>query len=237
MIQEINKTHIKKIISSACLIVITLFLFSCASVGNNGLYTVKKGDTLSTIASKHGMKASKLQKINGISNPNKIKVGQRLKVSGNATYKTSGSSKSTTKAKPIKKAETKVVYAGKSWVWPISGKVLSNFKPGRIGGNGIRIAGKETQTVNAAQSGTVAYKGSGLNGYGNVVIIKHGNGLLSAYGFLSKTFVKEGQKVSKRQKIGIVGHGGNRRLMLHFEVRKNANPVNPKIYIGSKYHF
>ncbi len=117
------------------------------------------------------------------------------------------------------------------------GRIVRNFNPKRIGANGIRISGKPNQTVNAADGGVVAYKGNGLNGYGNVVVIKHDSGLLSAYGFLSKTYVKEGQQIKKRQKIGTVGFAANKKLMLHFEVRKNGKPINPKYYIGNSYHF
>lgn len=201
-------------------------------------YIVQRGDTLFSIAWRFGMDKSTIQRRNGISNPNKIFVGQKLRLQlgkGKAASRPAVATTSAT-ASRTKKTQTPVRSRG-SWVWPMRGKVVRNFNAKRIGANGIRIAGKPNQTVNAANAGVVAYKGNGLNGYGNVVIIKHQNGLLSAYGFLSKTYVKEGQSIKKRQKIGTVGYAANKQLMLHFEVRRNGRPVNPKSYIGSRYRF
>lgn len=211
------------------------------------VYTVKKGDTLFSIAWRFGLEQSAIQRQNRLSDPNKIFVGQKLHLhpDGNNVVSTtttgnnkkSSTGKTTAKKKTTTTASASKTYSKGSWVWPMNGKVARRFSPGSIGGNGIRITGKPNQTVNAADSGTVAYKGNGLNGYGNVVIIKHSGGLLSAYGFLSKTYVKEGQKITKRQKIGTVGYAADRRLMLHFEVRSKGKPVNPINYIGSSYHF
>lgn len=214
-----------------------LFLVACSSSNHKGskqgsysskapaVYTVKRGDTLASIAWRFGLNMSDIQRKNGISNPNKILIGQKLRLKGSAT--TGGKPGHTnTVVKPIA-----------NWVWPMRGNVVKNFHRGQIGANGIRIAGHPNQTINAAEGGVVAYQGNGLNGYGNVIIIKHKNGLLSAYGFLSKTYVKKGQKVRKRQRIGVVGYAANRKLMLHFEVRRNGQPVNPKLYIGNQYRF
>lgn len=197
-------------------------------------YTVRRGDTLFAIAWRFGIEQKSIQRRNGISNPNKIYIGQKLRL--HPKYSNARTSKPATALIKPAKTTNKVSRKG-HWVWPMRGKVVRQFNPKRIGANGIRIAGKPKQTVNAADSGTVAYTGNGLNGYGNVVIIKHKNGLLSAYGFLSKTYVKEGQRITKRQKIGTVGYAANNKLMLHFEIRHKARPINPLNYIGSKYHF
>ncbi len=218
------------------LIIPLLFLLACSSSNSRyggkfgaekapTVYTVKRGDTLQSIAWRFGLDANTIQRKNGISNPNKIFAGQKLRLIG----------RSVAKNKSYKKPS--VIQPIANWVWPMRGKVINHFNRGHIGANGIRIAGKPNQSVNAAESGIVAYQGNGLNGYGNVIIIKHKSGLLSAYGFLSKTYVKEGQKVKKRQKIGTVGYAANRQLVLHFEVRKNGKPMNPKYYIGSHYRF
>lgn len=215
------------------------------------VYTVQKGDSLFAIAWRFGLDQKQIEAANNLTDPNRIFVGQKLKLantnntvadkksSSKSSSKSSrkSSSKSTAKTTAESNAKNANQSAGSGWVWPIKGKVSREFNAASIGGNGIRIAGAPNQTVNAAEGGVVAYKGNGLNGYGNVIIIKHDNGLLSAYGFLSKTYVKEGQRIKKRQKIGTVGYGSNRELMLHFEVRKNGRPVNPKQYIGSRYHF
>ncbi len=231
-------------IKQALIIVSLLFLAACSS--NHGrysksnygslsapyTYTVKPGDTIFSIAWRYGLSPKKVQAINNISNPNKIFVGQKLHL--RKGYKPSKYAKNKYKPTQYRPKTVKVIA---NWVWPIKGKVIRNFNPSQIGANGIRIAGKRNQTVNAAEAGIVAYKGNGLNGYGNVIIIKHSNGLLSAYGFLNKTYVKKGQRVKKRQRIGSVGYAANKKRMLHFEVRRNSKPVNPKAYIGNSYRF
>ncbi len=193
------------------------------------IYTVKRGDTLFSIAWRYGLERDFIQKQNGITDPNKIFVGQKLRL------KNRFSKNNTTSIAHTSSANVAKVWG--KWVWPIKGRIVRSFNTRRIGANGIRISGRPNQTVNAADGGVVAYKGNGLNGYGNVVIIKHKGGLLSAYGFLSKTYVREGQRIKKRQKIGTVGFAANKKLMLHFEVRKNGKPVNPKHYIGNTYRF
>lgn len=202
-------------------------------------YRIKKGDTLFSIAWRYGLDVKNVQRRNNIKDPNKIFVGQKLRLkptsAASSSYRSQRKKPNYTK-KTTRSSSVTIARKG-NWSWPIRGKVLRRFNPGRIGANGIRIAGKPNQTVNAAEGGTVAYKGNGLSGYGNVVIIKHHNGLLSAYGFLSKTSVKEGQKIKKRQKIGTVGYASNKQHMLHFEVRRKGKPVNPLSYIGSRYHF
>ncbi len=231
----INITFMKQL-----LFIPLLFLLACSSTNGKytkenfgaedapNVYTVQRGDTLQAIAWRFGLDASTIQHKNGIANPNKIFVGQKLRLKNYA----SGSHKKTSSSsyqEPTKRIA--------NWVWPMRGAIIKNFNRGHIGANGIRIAGKPNQSVNAAEAGTVAYQGNGLNGYGNVIIIKHKSGLLSAYGFLSKTYVKKGQKVKKRQKIGTVGYAANNKLTLHFEVRRNNKPVNPKYYIGNSYNF
>ncbi len=205
-------------------------------------YIVKRGDTLFSIAWRFGLEQNSIARYNNISNPNKIYIGQKLRLQpsanrGNRSSQTNEAGKPGATASVGTSTQTASASKRGRWVWPMRGKVVRSFNPRRIGANGVRIAGKPNQTVNAADAGTVAYKGNGLNGYGNVVIIKHRNGLLSAYGFLSKTYVKEGQRIKKRQKIGTVGYAADNRLMLHFEVRRKGRPVNPMNYIGSRYHF
>ncbi len=203
-------------------------------------YIIKRGDTLFSIAWRFGLEQSNIARYNNITNPNKIYIGQKLYLKANAGSSQANEGNQSEATAGIETPASTVPSSSSQrgrWVWPLRGKIVRSFNPRRIGANGVRIAGKPNQTVNAADGGTVVYKGNGLNGYGNVVIIKHGNGLLSAYGFLSKTYVKEGQRIKKRQKIGTVGYAADNRLMLHFEVRRKGRPVNPINYIGSRYHF
>lgn len=223
--------HFLLIISVLCV------LISCSSTPDRdqstygtesgNIHVVQKGDTLTSIAWRYGTTTRKLIALNKLSNANKIFVGQRLRTHSPAsvTQKPSTTSKNQTY---VKKAD---------WVWPVRGTIIRKFNPKRIGGNGIRIRGKKGQTVNAAEGGKVEYQGGGLNGYGQVVIIRHDNGYLSAYGFLGKTFVRKGQYIKKRQRIGTVGITSDKKYALLFEVRRNGKPVNPLHYIGYKYHF
>ncbi len=117
---------------------------------------------------------------------------------------------------------------GVSWVWPAEGKVVSNFSPSK---KGIDIAGKLGQPVVAAGAGKVLYAGSGIRGYGNLVIVKHTNNLLSAYAHNKTIFVKEDQTVTKGQKIAEMGNSDTDSVKLHFEIRHQGKPVDPARYL------
>jgi lipoprotein NlpD len=120
---------------------------------------------------------------------------------------------------------------GLHWSWPLRGKVLQTFRPGDRTHEGIRISGKGGEMVLAAESGKVVYSGSGLKGYGNLIIIKHNNKYLSAYGFNRRLLVKEGDQVSRGEPIAEVGQLPGGGYGLHFEIRKNGKPVNPLRYL------
>ncbi|MBM4207889.1 MAG: hypothetical protein FJ190_07650 [Gammaproteobacteria bacterium] len=109
--------------------------------------------------------------------------------------------------------------------WPLQGKITRNFA--QTDRKGIEIAGESGKTVVAAETGKAVYCGHGLAGFGNVVIIKHDETFLSAYANNSKLIVKEGQHVAKGQAIGHLGQAGTKKPSLHFEIRKNGNPINP----------
>ena len=115
------------------------------------------------------------------------------------------------------------------WSWPIKGQILRGFYA--TGNKGIDIAGSIGQTIKAARSGIVVYSGSGLSGYGKLLIIKHNYLYLSAYAHNRRLLVKEGQKVNKGQSIAEMGVGVNAKPSLHFEIRKNGKPVNPLNYL------
>jgi lipoprotein NlpD len=122
---------------------------------------------------------------------------------------------------------------GVTWRWPADGQILKRFTPGDAV-PGIEIAGKEGDPVRAAADGVVVYSGNGLVGYGELVIIKHNDSLLSAYGHNSKRLVKEGQRVSAGQEIAMMGSSGASRVELGFQIRKDGNPVDPMSYLPAK---
>lgn len=118
-----------------------------------------------------------------------------------------------------------------AWIWPADGKVISSFSDGK---KGIDIAGKIGQPVLAAGSGKVLYAGSGIRGYGNLVILKHTNNLLSAYAHNKTIFVKEDQTVNKGQKIAEMGNSDTDAVKLHFEIRQQGKPVDPSKFLPSR---
>ncbi|HEY5790371.1 MAG TPA: peptidoglycan DD-metalloendopeptidase family protein [Gammaproteobacteria bacterium] len=116
---------------------------------------------------------------------------------------------------------------GIAWRWPTQGRLLSTFASGDPGRKGVDIVGSEGQTVYAAAAGRVVYSGNGLVGYGNLVIIKHDGTYLSAYGHNRELLVREGDTVVAGQLIAKMGRVDNDRAMLHFEIRRNGQPVDP----------
>lgn len=117
---------------------------------------------------------------------------------------------------------------GVAWIWPTDGKVVANFDAGK---KGIDIVGKLGQPILAAGAGKVMYAGSGIRGYGNLVIIKHTNNLLSAYAHNKTILVKEGQTISKGQKIAEMGNSDADGVKLHFEIRRQGKPVDPSKFL------
>ena len=188
---------------------------------HNSYHIVEKGDTLHSISWRYGVDANSLAHWNNISRPYTIYPGQKLRVNSTAPIRgaksssKSSQSKSTAKAsKPTKPVKT--VPVG-DWRWPVKGKLLSKFSGSN---NGIDIVAKEGTVVSAASAGKVVYAGSGLRGYGNLLIIKHNASFFSAYAHSRKLFVAEGATVKTGQKIAEVGSTGTDRAKLHFEIRK-----------------
>lgn len=118
-----------------------------------------------------------------------------------------------------------------TWQWPTSGQVIKSFGNGN---KGIDLAGKVGDPVKAAAAGTVAYAGNGLRGLGKLIVIRHNNDFITAYAHNSKLLVKEGDKVQSGQKIAEVGDTDASRPMLHFELRKTGQPVNPEPYLPKR---
>lgn len=122
----------------------------------------------------------------------------------------------------------------KSWKWPTSGRVIRGFVAGDPARNGLDIAGKEGQAITASSGGQVVYSGNGLIGYGELIIIKHSEKMLSAYAHNRVRLVKEGDQVWTGQKIAEMGRNSGDEQLLHFEIRALGKPVNPLTYLPKK---
>jgi lipoprotein NlpD len=116
-----------------------------------------------------------------------------------------------------------------TWSWPTQGNIIRAETP--VAKNGIDIAGKQGQQIYASAPGEVVYSGSGLLGYGKLIIIKHNDTFLSAYAHNSDLLVKEGDRVKGGQNIALMGETANGKALLHFEIRKNGQPVDPLKYL------
>jgi lipoprotein NlpD len=117
------------------------------------------------------------------------------------------------------------------WQWPATGPILRRFDGDTSGKKGVLIGGAEDSPVRAAANGWVVYAGSGLVGYGRLIILKHNDIYLSAYGHNRNLLVKEGDEVRTGQVIAHMGSTGTNRTQLHFEIRRNGKPVDPLRYL------
>lgn len=221
-------------------------------------YTVVKGDTLYSIAFRARMDFRALAAANGIAEPYLIHPGQRLRLrplpppAGSAPAgtvpKPAVATPTTPPAAPVRPrpgpgvavprppATTPVpprpvAATTPRFEWPAPGRVVQGFG----GANkGVDIAGRVGEPVLAAADGVVVYAGDGLRGYGNLLILKHGDEYLSAYGHNERLLVREGDHVKARQKIAEIGIDGSGAARLHFEVRRAGSPVDPLRYLPSK---
>jgi lipoprotein NlpD len=258
-------------------------------------YTVRRGDTLYSIALEHGLDYRELADWNGIANPNVIRVGQELRLRAPAQAvvakpiqaappvegRSIGSAPAAPRAVPADgvvrepraarvpytdqalaqlsapaAAEAKPEPRGEppaakpeprpeppraakpepappadgempDWAWPASGRLVGSFGDAVGTQKGIGISGKQGQPVLASAGGKVVYSGSGIRGYGKLVIIKHNNEFISVYAHNSELLVKDGQAVGKGQKIAEMGNSDSDQVKLHFEIRRYGKPVDP----------
>jgi len=191
-------------------------------------YIVKKGDTLYSIGFRSGHGYKRLAAWNKISPPYRVYQGQKLRISPKSRAKKSSKKKKyNKKTSSISNNNKKVLRL--YWQWPVQGKLLRSFY--QTGNKGIDISGHVGKKIRAAEAGIVVYSGSGLVGYGKLLIIKHNYLYLSAYAHNRRLIVKEGQKVRKGQVIAEMGTGVNAKPALHFEIRKNGKSINPVHYL------
>ena len=196
---------------------------------------VVAGDTLYSIAADVGVHYRQLAEWNNIRQPYVIRPGQRLRATRPdklATTTQQRSTKSPSRSKTVSKAPPKVATIGR-WVWPTDGPILARFTPNGIN-KGLDIGGKRGQTVRAAAAGQVVYQGSGLRGYGQLIIVKHNGEFLSAYAHCDRIYAEEGDVIKVGQKIAAMGGSGADRVKLHFEIRYRGSPVDPLKYLPRK---
>ncbi len=217
-------------------------------------YRVEAGDTLYSISWRSGKDYKTLARWNNLRSPYTIYRGELLRLippkkTGNTAAKTTTTTtanaaanksinkpKTSTK-KPVKTSVKSQVSSTASsqvkfktnlkWRWPTKGKIIKSFKAGDDSRKGIVVSGNAGQPIVAAESGKVVYSGSGLIGYGQLIIIKHNDNYLSAYGYNRKLLVSEGDWITKGKQIATMGTFNQTIPSLHFEIRKNGNPVNP----------
>ncbi|QKD03549.1 peptidoglycan DD-metalloendopeptidase family protein [Mesorhizobium loti] len=231
------------------------------ATGAAGTYTVQSGDTMSSIARKTGVGVVALKQANGMKD-GLLKIGQTLKVpaGGTATVAsakpakvdpvTTATTQPAAKATPAEtlasytppKKDSKVIQQAEDddavapdatgigkMRWPVRGRVISSFGAGK---DGVDIAVPTGTPVKAAENGVVIYAGDGLKEFGNTVLVRHENGLVTVYGHASSIEVQRGQKVKRGQEIALSGMSGTTDSpKLHFEVRKNSAPVDPSGYL------
>ncbi|MEM8800073.1 MAG: LysM peptidoglycan-binding domain-containing M23 family metallopeptidase [Pseudomonadota bacterium] len=208
------------------------------------VHVVKKGDTGYAISRRYGVSVTSLFRLNGIGAPYHLRVGQQLKIPGRSYSATDrarggepppskalpGRQKSIPKSQPEPRQVNVSPSRAKGFGWPISGRVISTFGPKGLGlhNDGINIAAPAGTLVRAADTGIVAYASNGLKGFGNLILIRHQNGLVSAYAHNQVLLVSRGQRVEKGAVIARVGQTGSVvEPQLHFEIRKGAEAIDP----------
>jgi len=181
-------------------------------------YVVASGDTLYSIAWRHGVDTRDLARWNALANPNRITVGQRLVLAPRGAARPATRQAS---AGPIP------VSLRPTFGWPTEGTIAARFGERGILTTGIGIAGREGQDVTAAAAGRVVYAGGGLADYGQLVIIEHNQSWLTAYGHNRRLIVEQGQSIVRGEKIAEMGLGPLRQPRLYFEIRLNGDPLDP----------
>lgn len=199
-------------------------------------YTVKSGDSIYEISRMFSTTQDRVVRLNNLKKPYRIKTGQVLKMPMPEQRVTTTRPKTAAvkrlKRKSIPQAPT--LSGNGAFQIPVQGRIISSYGPkdGGLHNDGINIAAARGSTVKAAQNGVVAYVGDGIDGYGNLVLIRHDKGYITAYAHMDKTIVTRGKIVEKGQKIGTVGSTGNVSTpQLHFEIRKGTKALNPAVYL------
>jgi len=209
------------------------------------IHIVKPGDTLYSIARTTGASLDALIRANDIGDPDVLQVGQVLKLSADGAPPKPVATLPPTQTAPVTPPATTVVTTPpvrtppptppraadarlNNWGWPARGELIQAFSPAT---KGIDIAGKSGDPVHAAADGKVAYVGNGVRGLGNLILVEHAGGFLSAYAHNQRMFVTKDQAVKRGAKIAEIGQTDTSSPRLHFEVRREGTPVNPLHYL------
>lgn len=199
--------------------------------GQQGMHRVRPGETLYSVAFHYDLDYRQLASYNRLYPPYSIRAGQILYLAPVVRRQApSPRSMPVRTVRPKAVAVRGVVSGTPHFIWPAKGRIVYGFSPYR-GRKGIDISGRQGEQVHAAAPGIVAYSGNGLMGYGNLIIIKHNEQYLTAYGNNARNWVKEGQHVSAGQVIGEMGRLERQFWGVHFEIRHAGKPVNPLIYL------
>ena len=228
-----------------------LILAACGTTGGssshsrkadaNGMYRVRSGDTLVLIARANGVDYTDLMRWNGLTNPNRLEVGWRLRTRSTASGAsstpvnvespaTNNGGVAVTKVNTPAQAERDLAANPEinnkiAWRWPVAGALLTRFDGGVS--KGVVLAGKLNDPVQAAAGGEVIYAGGELSGYGNAVVVNHGNGWSSVYANNSTLLVSKGDKVQAGQLIAKMGNSGVSHVQLYFQVLLNSKAIDP----------
>ncbi|HSH29812.1 MAG TPA: peptidoglycan DD-metalloendopeptidase family protein [Thiohalobacter sp.] len=215
-------------------------------------HSVERGESLYSIAWKYGLDYQQLARWNGIASPYTIYVNQKLRLRPAAPAARADSRPAPAPASrptpaperdirirsspaPRTPATASAPYSYpdrvSAWRWPAQGRILRPFDPNSPGKKGITISGERGEKIRAAAAGRIVYSGSGLVGYGRLIIVKHSEDYLSAYGHNDKLLVSEGDVVKAGQVLALMGSTGTNRIQLHFEIRRKGKPVDPLQYL------
>ena len=189
---------------------------------------VRAGETLYSIATRYGIDWRELARVNGIGGDYLIRPGDRLRLPKPGRAAVAKTRPGAAAAAPVRRASPDdPAHRPPAWRWPVEIGTVAGTVRQPSGGIGLRIDGGLNQPILAAADGKVVYTGSGLLGYGEVVIINHVRGWLTAYGHNALVHVKEGEEVRAGQHIAAMGLGPGQRPMLYFEIRLEGEPQDP----------
>jgi lipoprotein NlpD len=197
---------------------------------NRELYVVRPQDTVYSIAWRYGLDFRDLARWNNIGSDFRITVGQTLTLApSRSTTPARSKALAPTRAPPSSQGPIRASpgVSGQVWDWPTD----RSGAPRPVPSGGILLSGQLGQDVRAAAAGRVVYSGTGIRGYGNLIIIKHGENWLSAYAHNRESLVRDGQDIALGQVIGHMGEGAPGKPALYFEIRRNGKPVDPLSFL------